>query len=223
MASSTKSAMGPRLQEREKAMKMIWKRATTILLALAMSAGLCIGLAACSSTQNDEQVIRSELDKAFAALKNPTDDVIKEFADEATLQEMEEFGVDPAEMLKHFFGKFEYTIDSVKVDGDKAVATVTTTNVDFQAVMDDFTNNITSNDELMAKVTETMATATSEKDLYPIIFEYLFKAIDESDKLATDTYDISIEKKNGTWDFTEEGKQTLMSAMFGGMDLSGLM
>lgn len=205
-------------------MKRTYKRAITILVALAMSVGLCIGLAACGGGgSNDEQMIRSELDKAFGTLKNPTEDSIKELLgdDASALQEFEQYGVDPVDMLKHFFGHFDYTIDSVKVDGDKGVATVTITNADFQTVMNDVMGDLQNDQDFMTAATSAYM-AGDEKALYKLIFDKLFTAIDETDKLVTTTTDFQLEKKDGQWDFTEEGKEALMSSMYGGMDFSQL-
>ena len=205
-------------------MKRTYKRAVTLLVTLAMSVGLCFGLAACGGGgQSDEQMIRAELDEAFAVLKNPTEDSVKAMLGDntASLDQLEQYGVDPVDMLKHFFGHFDYTIDNVKVDGDKGVATVTITNADFQTVMNDVMGNLQNDEEFIAAATEAYASG-GEKDLYKLIFDKLFKAIDETDKLVTTTTDFQLEKKDGQWNFTDEGKQALMSSMFGGMDLSQL-
>lgn len=205
-------------------MKRTYKRAVILLVTLAMSVGLCFGLAACGgSAQSDEQMIRAELDKAFGVLKNPTEESIKEMlnGDTSSLDELAQYGVDPVEMLKHFFGHFEYNIDSVKVDGDKGVATVTITNADFQAVMNDVMNSLQNDQEFMTAAVAAYQSG-NEQDLYKLIFDKLFKAIDETDQLVTTTTDFQLEKKDGVWDFTEEGQQALMSSMFGGMDFSQL-
>ena len=205
-------------------MKSTYKRAVTLLVALAMSVGLCFGLAACGGGgQSDEQMIRAELDEALAVLKNPTEDSVKAMLGDntAALDELEQYGVDPVEMLKHFFGHFDYTIDSVKVDGDKGVATVTITNADFQTVMNDVLGNLQNDEEFIAAATSAYSSG-GQKELYKLIFDKLFKAIDETDKLVTTTTDFQLEKKDGQWNFTDEGKQALMSSMFGGMDLSQL-
>jgi len=205
-------------------MKRTYKRAVTLLVTLAMSVGLCFGLAACGGGgQSDEQMIRAELDEAFAVLKNPTEDSVKAMLGDntAALDELEQYGVDPVDMLKHFFGHFDYTIDSVKVDGDKGVATVTITNADIQSVMNDVMSNLQNDEEFMSAATAAYM-ANDNKGLYKLIFDKLFKAVDETDKLVTTTTDFQLEKKDGAWDFTDEGKQALMSSMFGGMDLSQL-
>lgn len=211
-------------REREKAMKKTLKRVSIILVTVAMSVGLCVGLAACgSSASNDEQMIRSELDKAFGTLKNPTEDSIKELTggDLSDLDEMKQYGVDPIDMIKHLFGKFDYSIDNVKVDGDKAVATVTMTNVDIQAVVNETMSTLENDSDFIAQVQQAY-TSGSMTDAYKLVFDKMFEAIDNSDKLVTSTSDFELEKKDGQWDFTDEAQQQLVHDLFGGMDLTNM-
>lgn len=205
-------------------MDNIMKRAGILVVTAVMAVGLCFGLAACGgAANNDEQLIKSELDKAFSTLKNPTEDSIKELAgdDLSNLDELKKYGVDPIEMMQHFFSKFDYTIDGVKVDGDKATASVTITNVDYGTVLNETVADLQNNQEFMSQAASVYV-SEGEEGMYKLIFDEVYKAIDNSDKLATNSVDIALEKKDGQWDFTEQGQKDLMSAMFGGFDFSSL-
>lgn len=205
-------------------MNNIMKRAMIVLATVVMSVGLCFGLAACGgAANNDEQLIKSELDKAFSTLKNPTEESIKELTggDLSSLDEIKQYGVEPVEMLKHFFSKFDYTIDGVKVDGDKATASVTITNIDFESVLNKTAADLQNNQEFMTQAAAAYASG-GEEAMYKLIFEEVYKAIDNSNDLTTNSVDIALEKKDGTWDFSEQGQKDLVSAMFGGFDFSSL-
>lgn len=206
-------------------MNNIMKRAMIVLATVVMSVGLCFGLAACGggAANNDEQLIKSELDKAFSTLKNPTEESIKELTggDLSSLDEIKQYGVEPVEMLKHFFSKFDYTIDGVKVDGDKATASVTITNIDFESVLNKTAADLQNNQEFMTQAAAAYASGGQEA-MYKFIFEEVYKAIDNSNDLTTNSVDIALEKKDGTWDFSEQGQKDLVSAMFGGFDFSSL-
>ena len=207
------------------AVKRIYKRLAILLAVLVMSAGLCINLAACGGvSQEDEQMITAELDKAFETLKNPTQATVNElFGNDASkLEEFSKYGIDPIEMLKHAFGHLDYKVDGIKAEGDKATVKVTLNNVDFQAVASQFASDMKNDEELRAQATEALVSG-DEQGAYKVIFDKLYSALDESDNLVASTAEFQMEKENGQWSFTEEGNQELAAVVLDTIDLSPLV
>ena len=201
------------------------KRATTILITLAMSACLCIGLAACSGGgQSEEDQIRAELDKALGTLKNPTAESIQELLgnDMSSLDSLsQQYGIDPIEMLQHFFGKFDYTIGDITVNGDTADAQVTVENVDFQSAINGAMADLQNDPEFVAQLTEAYASG-GETAAYKIVFDKMYEVIDAAEGTVSSTVDFKLNKVNGQWDIDEGDLGSLVSGMYGGLDLSAL-
>ena len=207
------------------AVKRIYKRLAILLAVLVMSAGLCINLAACGGvSQEDEQMITAELDKAFETLKNPTQATVNElFGNDASkLEEFSKYGIDPIEMLRHAFGHLDYKVDGIKAEGDKATVKVTLNNVDFQAVASQFASDMKNDEALRAQATEALVSG-DEQGAYKVIFDKLYSALDESDNLVASTAEFQMEKENGQWSFTEEGNQELAAVVLDTIDLSPLV
>ena len=206
------------------AVKRIYKRLAILLAVLVMSAGLCINLAACGGvSQEDEQMITAELDKAFETLKNPTQATVNElFGNDASkLEEFSKYGIDPIEMLKHAFGHLDYKVDGIKAEGDKATVKVTLNNVDFQAVASQFASDMQNDEALRAQATAALVSGDAQ-GAYKVIFDKLYSALDESDNLVASTAEFQMEKENGQWVFAEEGNQELAAVVLDTIDLSPL-
>ena len=207
------------------AVKRVYKRLAILFAVLVMSAGLCIGLAACGgASEEDQQMITAELDKAFGMLKNPNQDTVKALVgdDASKLDEFAQYGIDPVEMLKHTFGHLDYKVDGIKAEGDKATVKVTLNNVDFQAVASQFASDMQNDEALRAQATAALVSG-DEQGAYKVIFDKLYSALDESDKLVASTAEFQMEKENGQWSFTEEGNQELAAVVLDTIDLSPLV
>ena len=206
-------------------MKRVYKRLAILFAVLVMSTGLCISLAACGGvSQEDEQMINSELDKEFGTLKNPTQDTVNAlFGDDASkLEEFSKYGIDPIEMLRHAFGHLDYKVDGIKAEGDNATVKVTLTNVDFQAVASQFASDMQNDEELRAQATAALVSG-DEQGAYKVLFDKLYTAIDESDNLVSSTAEFQLEKENGQWAFAEEGYKELAAVVLDTIDLSPLV
>ena len=207
-------------------MSKTFKRVTTILVTLAMSVGLCIGLAACSGggAASEEDQIRAELDKALGTLKNPTEESLAALLgdDMSSLDTIKnQYGIDPVEMLQHLFAKFNYTIGDITVNGDTADAQVTMENIDLQKVLNEAVSGLQSDSDFIAKVTEAY-TSGDQSGMYKLVFEKMYEAIDAAEETVTNTVEFKLTKTNGQWDINEDDMSSLISSMYGGLDLSSL-
>ena len=116
--------------------------AGSVCAVLALAGGLVLG--GCSGT-NPEEAIRADISSGLDELKNMDEETITEYADSLGDLGMEAYGIDNETIITAMVDGFDYTIDSVEVDGDTATATVTVTsksmselmNLDSDAMMDD--------------------------------------------------------------------------------------
>ena len=165
--------------------KAVLACATAVLLAFGATA-----LAGCGG-QSAEDLIRDNLSAEFDQVKNLDEEFLNEVTADASTSGLEEFGIDAVELMKAYFGGFDYVIDDVTVDGDTATATVTLTCKSF----DDYMNAITDDADFGAAIIE---------------------AVNAIEPVQIDPIEIPYEKVDNTWEPTAEGEQALYSALFEG-------
>ena len=172
--------------------KAVLACATAALLAFGATA-----LAGCGG-QSAEDLIRNNLSAEFDQVKNLDEEFLNEVTADASTSGLEEFGIDAVELMKAYFGGFDYVIDDVTVDGDTATATVTLTCKSF--------------DDYMNAVTDVAMSASSDTDLGAATIE----AVNAIEPVQIDPIEIPYEKVDNTWEPTAEGEQALYSALFEG-------
>lgn len=203
-------------------MKDFAKRAVAIVTMLALSVGLGFVLVACgSSAADDEQLINDELTKVLDAFKNPTKESLSPYITDSDLAQLDALGVDYVELFQHLFKHFDYTINDVKVDGDKAVVKLTVENADISKVMSDLENSMTTDTEFVNELM-TAYSSGGEQAIYPIIFKKLYQAIDDSTDIVKSDAELKLTKTNNQWDIDEDSMNELVSKVYGGLDLSAL-
>lgn len=203
-------------------MKPLAKRITAVFAMAVLAAGLCFTLAACGGSANsDEQLIKTSLSNTLDAFKTPTEESLSPYIDDATKSQLDAMGIDSVEMCEHLFKHFDYTIDDVKVDGDKGVVTITVQNVDMTKVMDDVTNEMYADTEFITQVQSVMQ-SQGQQAAYGLIYDRLYAAIDASQDLVTNQAQINVVKTNGAWDVDDSSMSEFVSMVYGGMDTSSL-
>ena len=96
------------------------KALTGMLCAtLALVGGLV--LTGCSGA-DPEEAVRADLTANFDQLKNLEGDALEEIADGMGNTGLEQYGLENTEVITAMLDGFDYTIDSVAVDGDTATA-----------------------------------------------------------------------------------------------------
>ena len=98
----------------------------TLAALLALSIGM-VGLAGCSSGTSDEDAIRASLSSELDSIKNIDDAFVNEFSESIDMSQLSVYGIDGVEFMKSYLSGFDYTIDSINVDGDSATAQITLT------------------------------------------------------------------------------------------------
>ena len=152
-------------------MKKLKTGALATLIACAMAA--CLGLVACSSGPTDEEVIKEGIASELDPIKNLDDATLDEILSEAG----SEFAMLSKTLVKSYLDGFDYTIDSVEVDGDSAKATLT-------ATCKSFTDASTKAEELAEafgeQMTDEQLASMTQDDITAKIGEITMQAIDET-------------------------------------------
>ncbi len=158
-------------------MKKLKTGALATLIACAMAA--CLGLVACSSGPTDEEVIKEGIASELDPIKNLDDATLDEILSEAGSEfaMLESMGIDSKTLVKSYLDGFDYTIDSVEVDGDSAKATLT-------ATCKSFTDASAKAEELAEawgeQMTDEQLASMTQDDITAKIGEITMQAIDET-------------------------------------------
>ena len=146
----------------------------TLAALLALSIGM-VGLAGCSSGTSDEDAIRASLSSELDSIKNIDDAFVNEFSESIDMSQLSVYGIDGVEFMKSYLSGFDYTIDSINVDGDSATAQITLTCKSYtgylqalQTAVDEVTADpdalaALSNDEINQKIKEAEMYAEEDK------------------------------------------------------------
>lgn len=185
---------------------------TVVSCVLVMAMG--IGITGCTDEkQAVEDTVTTELDM----LKNPDQDAIDEWldSDEATKEELDTYGIDALEFMQHTFGRFDYEIDDVTVDGDTATVDLTVSNADVTTAMEN------ASEQLMASVytdeeVYDMAINNDQKGLMQKLFSLYYDEVDSVDMIEDQDVTLELEKNDdGDWEITDDSASDLMVALVG--------
>lgn len=98
------------------------------MVGLALAAVLAIGCLAAvpgCAAPTPEDAIRASLAQRLDGIKGLDEGFLGELQGDLDVDRFSEYGIDGMEFMKGYFEGFDYTIDSITVDGDTATATVT--------------------------------------------------------------------------------------------------
>lgn len=182
------------------------KKIVTAVVASAMLAcSLCL-LTGCNSDEKNEQVITESLTQELDSLKNPTGDVVKGLFDED--EELAELGITVEDFATAYLDGFDYSIDSVKVDGEEAVATVTITcklYTNIEKALNQKIEDLTNDKDFMA---------LSEKKMKKQLGQELLAAVKSVENTST-TLEINYTLENDAWTPTAESTAAIEKALQG--------
>lgn len=187
--------MSPGINGKGKTMKRS-KLAALITTVLCM---LClVGLAACGGNtvaqKSDEELIKEDIATTIGT--NVTkEEIAKGMREDAELQQLEQLGLDIDSYAENIAGKFEVNTESVKVDGDTAVATLDVLVPDFGEKADALA------DQAINKAIAGMDTSSmSEEELMKVFSQALNDALSSPDFPTTSTtLNVDYVKKDGSW------------------------
>lgn len=196
----------------------IARRALALVCTVALAAVPALGLTACGGP-SDEELIKQTLTADLDAIKTVDEDTVKSMMGDSTVSEMENYGIDVFEFYTNCVKQFSYDNLAVSVDGDTAKAALDVTNVDVEAVMNSWANDVT------AYVTSQEAiddyNNLGENGMMQKMLKNLTDAIGASGaptKTASMTIDLA--KGDDGWDLSDASQ--LSNLVFVGADLSSL-
>jgi len=195
-------------------------KVASVAFAGAFALVLGCGLVGCS---NDEQLIKESISSTLDVFKAPTKEGLMKYEQETgdTFgHEFDEYGVDGYEFLEHCFAKFDYQMGKVEVKGDKATVELMLTNVNLDDAIKAAQAELESADngeELAALYAEGGEQALVKK--YIEIFYSKMDALTETtDTPAT----LTLSKSDGSWEVDDASLMEVVTAAYGGADLSGV-
>ncbi len=140
------------------------KKLALCIMSLILACGTVLGLAGCG--QNNEEVIRESIASQLDAFKNADDSAMSEIAEMVENEGLDRLGIDGMEFAAAVLDGFDYNIDSVEVDGNKAVATVTIASKSysqFEQKVNEIRNSIAEDTDLAAMSEEDATKAIGQK------------------------------------------------------------
>lgn len=191
-------------------------RAITTIVSCVLALGLAVGLNGCG--KNDEELIRASVAEVMDTFKNPTKENIQEFIneDELDLSAIEEYDIDIYEFLEHSFKHFDYTINDVVVDGDTATASLTLTNADLGAVIEDATTEITENIE---DYQDIINGENGRNEFMKVFFNKIYEKLDATEETVSNDATLKLKKVDGEWEVDDSSMNEVISAMYGGVSI----
>lgn len=171
-------------------------------MMLTFSAGALIGCG-----QSDEEVIREALTAELEGIKTQDADFMAEMTADMDASDFATYGVDPQEFMAKYLTGFDYSIDSVSVDGETATAVVTMTCKSFSAYNDAV--EAAANDALTSKDVASM----TEADINSLAGEIMLSALDGIESVACAPVTITYNLVDDTWTPSAASEQAISAAL----------
>lgn len=192
----------------ETAKKSLTKWALLVLTA-ALAATMLAGLTACGG-ESAEDVIRKGVTEELESIKNLDQAALDEIMAGAGAADagLDEYGIDMEEFCRTWLTGFDYSVDNVTVDGEKATVTVTITCKSLMEGVNIFMDKVTALTE------DPEAMSQSMDELNQQMGTMLMEAIGEA-PAETNTVDLPYVLNGNTWE-PGAGFDTALGQAFAG-------
>ena len=204
--------------------RTLWRVLTSIVGCALV---LCMGFALSGCGTSDEEMIRAGISKELDALKNPTSESLKEMFNkegsetEAVEAQFEALGLDFYEFCEHLFKNFDYTIDEISIDGDKATVDLTVQGVNLEQAIEQVTDEVATDIQSNPEAYQDMLSSEdSVKEVYGLVFDKLYDHLDTDAEQTEHSGAVYYNKVDNTWVIDEDSVTELAMGMFGGLDLT---
>lgn len=162
----------------------------------------------CNSGPSDEEVIRKSLTEELDQIKNMDDAFMTEMAADMDVDELATYGIDGVEFMKTYLDGFDYKIDEVTVDGNKATAKVTLTCKSFTAY-----NSAVQQAATDLASDSARLQAMSKDELNQLLGQTVMDALAGVEVAETDQITIGFTKNGNTWTPDAASEQEITTAM----------
>ena len=196
-------------------MKQKLKAIVSLLGVFAVS----IILASCSIAGGEEGDVRDAVDETMKIFKFAENSDTASFADQNTIDTLNAYGVDANTFLGYCFKNLEWEIGEVNLSGYTGTVTVSITNVNLGAALDQAGDKFAAfseTDEAHQLFDEKGESALVEK-----LFDFFYEIVD-SGTLSTSTNEVTIDvhkTEDGVWE-VDPDNDSLYRALFGGANLN---
>ena len=203
--------LGAKMRKQNKVMAAL---AAMVCCMLAFS--FMFGLAGCG--KSDEAVIRETISQTLDKFKAPTRETLEPIVVKSgtDLSYIEEYGIDPYELIGHCLSHFDYTIDSVTIDGDTATASLTLKNADVAVAVKSVQSEMTENADDYADI---LSSEEALREFMKTFFDKVYEKLDASEELVETPATLKLNKVDGQWQVDDDSVTNLVSGMFGGISI----
>ena len=196
----------------------IIRSVVAVMAAAVLATTAMFGTVACS--KDEGPIIQGQVDAALDGLKTVDDSTIEEVMGDSFVSEMSTYGVSATDIYRALVQHFEYKDNGVKVDGDSATVSLTTTNVDVTSVMSSWQEEFTAFAQTDDAI--TLYTSEGQNGLIKKALDMLVANL-SADDAPTVTADVTVDltkDSDGDWGVKDESQ--LVTALFAGEDISSL-
>lgn len=184
------------------------KRIAAVVLTGVLACSL-LALSGCG--EDSEEVIRAgvteELD-GLKALDEATLDELMGGADASALSEFTTYGIDAREFVKTYLDGFDYTIEGIEIDEDRAYVDVTFTCKSFTDIMDVLENSI------VASASDLSVQGMTTDELNAKVGELLMDATTQTQVRTTEPFTLEYQKADNVWEPAANMESTITAALF---------
>lgn len=182
------------------------KRTSLRALACALCATLALVgglvLTGCSGA-NPEEAVRADLTTNLDQIKNLDEATINELAEQMGDAGLEDYGIETVDLIASMAEGFDYTINSVTVDGDTATASVTVTCKSATELMDLDYDAMT--EDLLEAVEAGEVDVSDEASVNAWTGEYLMGLLDALEPAEKDL-DLTYVKGSDGWELDDDSR-----------------
>lgn len=181
------------------------KFASIIAAAVCLVLSLCM-LSACSG-ESAEDIITEDITSQLDQVKNLDDDFVAEMVDGLGADELSTYGIDAEEFTRTYLEGFDYSIDSIEVNGNTATATVTLkcrSFTGYESAVNDAVNNLVA-DPSIYTMTRT--------ELNQAIGTAMMDALRSTPVTETDPVELTYNKNGNTWEADESVTDAIANAL----------
>jgi hypothetical protein len=175
------------------------------VLTCALACVTAVGLSACGG-ESDEDQIKGVIDDYLGAVQDMDQDVLDEVEDEMSQdstygQYISDGSIDINEYMDHLFGRMEYEIGDIEVDGDTATAEVTISNPDLMGAMSSPQHDLYAMDQ--DELAQIYADE-GESGLVKKLMEFFYQEVENEDVEERGTVTFELQKGDDGWEFADE-------------------
>ncbi|WP_251197424.1 hypothetical protein [Anaerotardibacter muris] len=182
-----------------------WAQKGIIALLAVFVACCCTFLAGCA--ENAEDAVRKVVTEEFDEVKNASAEEIEQLsAASSEFASLSAYGITAADAYDAIFSEFDYKIDSIKVDGDKATVGVVFTTKDlttFQSALTTAAQNAVADGSL-----------AEAEDMNAAIGQLVIDTIKDLPTTETKVIEFDVVKVAGNWEMASDSGEILQEALF---------